>query len=976
MLLAKMKQLSEHRSFLLFLSVFLLIDAGIGLRHGWGLFPSSGLFYGDLEWILPFLQWYIGLVILLKYISSDSLNLSSRIVFIVSTLVTFILVLLSLEFVISGREQTAVVTWNLAAIGFSGLYWAAAYLSIAIGLTLTYKVQGYGNFAQGEFLLLGSYISLTLMWSERFSEAVAAPKDDLLSWELLLWACVAGFVITGIIGVIIDKCVYRGFRKRNASSQTMMIASLGVAMILRALVYLRYTARSFLFVPDKDWRLSTSKFDIATRQLKLNLNRAGFDETTPLFEWVTDVNDYGFTFAKTALVIGVFSSVILLMIVFKKTSLGRKMRAVSDNPSLAASSGINIERMHTISSFLSAGLSGLGGALLVMVLRINPEVGFGLLLPAFVVIVLGTIGSIQGAIVGSLLIGFVRASSEPVMMGVGSALERPTFSAFAETMPYVFLIGVLLIMPQGIGDAYEKWNIERIRKRAEKRSESDQSQHLSVIPSKIAQINSTISGKIADISDAIMQPLRKLSATIESKIADTKHKLKEIWNKIGLSAKLSSVVAGSKKSIQNKTPESMKNWLLSYKEKSPFGRQSPIASNHFFIFCTFILVIMAWNLPSVNINTKILQIARLIVLVCIFTLLSMSLNMHTGMAGMTNFGVIFFAGIAAVTAGIVSAPSDLGGRGWEPWMAMIAGATIAGIAGWMLAYPTANLRMDYFAIVTISLGEILRIGLQAEPLLRAGVTSSAIGISKYKLPLSDWWKSGPNETVGGWLGLESAAPHVVLLAAISVVILLVVWWVLNRVYASPWGRILRSIREDEEVSQHHGHNVFMHKATALAAGAIIAGIGGIIWAWLNTSIWPDFLNPVRSTFLIWAAFIVGGKANDRGMFVGAFLIVILDFVFNVMVVARGDTDLAFHSVVSTIDDVFAWFVQDFGLNFWSQQSIDKPFPNGRITAELAYVKLALVGVVILAALRYAPKGLIPEVPFRPGEVVENGGEEQ
>jgi hypothetical protein len=112
------------------------------------------------------------------------------------------------------------------------------------------------------------------------------------------------------------------------------------------------------------------------------------------------------------------------------------------------------------------------------------------------------------------------------------------------------------------------------------------------------------------------------------------------------------------------------------------------------------------------------------------------------------------------------------------------------------------------------------------------------------------------------------------------------------------------------------------------------------------------------------------------MFVGAFLIVILDFVFNVMVVARGDTDLAFHSVVSTIDDVFAWFVQDFGLNFWSQQSIDKPFPNGRITAELAYVKLALVGVVILAALRYAPKGLIPEVPFRPGEVVENGGEEQ
>ncbi|RZD41350.1 MAG: hypothetical protein CXT70_04690 [Methanobacteriota archaeon] len=87
------------------------------------------------------------------------------------------------------------------------------------------------------------------------------------------------------------------------------------------------------------------------------------------------------------------------------------------------------------------------------------------------------------------------------------------------------------------------------------RSESNELQHLSAKPSKIAQINSTISGKSANISDAIMQPLRKLSAATEDKIANAKRKIKEIWNKIGLPAKLSSVIAVPKKSIQNKTPE-------------------------------------------------------------------------------------------------------------------------------------------------------------------------------------------------------------------------------------------------------------------------------------------------------------------------------------------------------------------------------------------------------------------------------------
>ena len=92
-------------------------------------------------------------------------------------------------------------------------------------------------------------------------------------------------------------------------------------------------------------------------------------------------------------------------------------------------------------------------------------------MPSFAIIVLGTIGSLSGAIVGSLIVGFVRALSSPVLIGIGFPLGRSNYSALDGVMPYIFLIAILMIMPEGIGDAYEKWKIERLRKRKTESSE-------------------------------------------------------------------------------------------------------------------------------------------------------------------------------------------------------------------------------------------------------------------------------------------------------------------------------------------------------------------------------------------------------------------------------------------------------------------------------------------------------------------------
>jgi len=934
----------------LLLGLFLLFDAYLGLTHSAGSIVWSGLFTSQIKWLALSVEMMLGGLVLIRIIVNQAKPGWKSVTIVTAPLLLMLVAFGVLDLMLTGLGRSATINFNLSSIGLSGLYWSAVYLSIAIGLTLTYKVQRFANFAQAEMMLFGSYVALTLMWSDRFFPISDAPKDGILNWELLIWAGVSAFVITGIIGLIIDGVVYRRFRKRMGTPQTMMIASLGVSMVLRAVLYMRFSASTFRFIPDRDWRLTTSTFEIPTERLQLHL---GDRINVPLMDLVATVNPYRFSYSKVALIVGIFGALIFLLILLHRTRLGRQMRAVADNPDLAASSGIHVERVHGSTAFLSSGIAGLGGALLAAILPIDPELGLSLLLPAFAVIVLGTIGSIPGVIIGALIVGLLRAASEPVLIGAGNALDRPTASGFAEVMPFIFLVGLLLLAPRGIGFAVQHWNIERIRKR------------------RLMQQ----SGGDSPVR-TILNPLGRLSTRIKpwAIYIDRANEHKE--DAIELLGKVISTAWA--------IPVSCQAWLLATVKTVGSGRSAIVPSFRVrpsnwiridretergswitFAILFLLLVSIVWLLPSVSNLTKTLQVARIVTLVGIFGLASFSLNLHTGVTGMTNFGVIFFVGIGAVTVGLLSAPVATNGYGWNPWMATIVAVLLSAAVGWLLAYPTARLRMDYFAIVTVSLGEMLRISLQAEPLLRAGTVTSAIGISQYSRPLEDWWENGPSGMVGNLLGLPVSAPYVVLLAILAMVSVVVVWFLLNTLLASPWGRILRSIREDESVSQHHGHNILTHKAASLALGAAVAALAGALWAWLNTSVFPDFMNPVRTTFLIWAAFIVGGRGNNRGMIIGAFVIVIVEFVFNVLVVSRGSAGLPFHNVTSYLDTAFSWLVVNVGGVIWSTRSITEIFPKENILLSLSHLKLALTGIVIVGALLMSSKGLLPEVPSRP-----------
>ncbi len=937
--------------------VILLLDSYSGLINGSGLIVWSGFFEGQIKWLVLSFEMMIGGLLLLRIVLTNSKPGWKSLIVISSPVIVVLLSFVVLEIALTGLGRSARMNFNLSSIGMSGLYWAAVYLSIAIGLTLTYKVQRFANFAQAEMMLVGSYVALTLMWSDKFFPMSSAPKDGVFDLDLLVFSSVSAFFITGFVGLIIDRLVFRKLRNKMASPQVMMIASLGVSMVLRAILFMRFSAASFRFVPDRDWRLATSTVDVPTQRLQLTL---GDQIKAPLLSVADSVSSYGFAYSKVALVVGIFSAVVLLLVIMHRTRLGRQMRAVADNPGLAASSGIHVERVHGSTSFISAGISGLGGSFLAAILPINPELGLTLLLPAFAVIVLGTIGSMSGVIIGAVIVGLLRAASEPVLIGAGNALDRPTASGFAEVMPFIFLVGLLLLAPRGIGSAIESWNIERIRKRRVNHRTDG-----SAIGSDSLKPQSGFSVFLSSVSNYIdsFNELKDRAIEVFIRMIDIA---------VFMPASYMNRFLAKTKSLPVRITTYLPSMQVSFRRWIHIDRETERGSWMMFAILLLVLIGIVWFLPSVNNLTKVLQVARIIALVGIFGLASFSLNLHTGFTGMTNFGIIFFVGLGAVIVGLLSAPVETSGYGWAPWKATLVAIFVSALAGWLLAYPTARLRMDYFAIVTISLGEMLRISLQAEPLLRAGTVTSAIGISQYPRPLEGWWENSASQGFGALLGLDGPAPYVVLLAILAMVSILVMWFLLDTLLASPWGRILRSIREDEVVSQHHGHNILTHKAASLALGAATAALAGALWAWLNTSVWPDFMNPVRSTFLIWAAYIVGGRGNNRGMIIGAFVIVIVEFLFNVMVVSRGGADLAFHSITSYLDKAFSWLVVDLGGVIWSTRSIAEIFPNDNVLLSLTHLKLALIGVVIVGSLLASSKGLLPEVPSRLKRPVDLG----
>jgi branched-chain amino acid transport system permease protein len=263
----------------------------------------------------------------------------------------------------------------------------------------------------------------------------------------------------------------------------------------------------------------------------------------------------------------------------------------------------------------------------------------------------------------------------------------------------------------------------------------------------------------------------------------------------------------------------------------------------------------------------------------IFALAAIGLNLHFGYTGLLNFGQVAFMAAGAYGVGITT--DTLGA---PLWLGIIVGMLAGVVLGLILGLPTLRLRADYLAIVTIAVGEIIRLIVRAATL--SDITGGSNGINGFANSFQDWNPFDSSGTYGfrvfDRLNLEfSGADLWELLVGWTLVLLSV--FVMWRLVRSPWGRVLRSIREDEDAATALGKDVFRFKMQSLILGGSFGTLAGIFYAVQQNSVQPDNY-ATQQTFFALTAAILGGLATIWGPVVGSMMFwVILSFTENVLI---------------------------------------------------------------------------------------------
>jgi neutral amino acid transport system permease protein len=246
-----------------------------------------------------------------------------------------------------------------------------------------------------------------------------------------------------------------------------------------------------------------------------------------------------------------------------------------------------------------------------------------------------------------------------------------------------------------------------------------------------------------------------------------------------------------------------------------------------------------------------------------FALAAIGLNIHFGFTGLINMGQAAFLLVGAYGFAISLV------NGLPLGLAVLIGLAAGLVFALILGVPTLKLRGDYLAIVTICAAEIIRMVGRSSILTDVTGGSNGITGSSYRdpftalSPLPDGqttilWFTYDNNGVNGW--------WIRIVAWALVALLCLIVFLLNR---SPWGRVLKGIREDEDAVRSLGKNVFSYKMQALVFGGVIGSLAGIIYV-LPSSVQPDALGR-STTFFIWTALLLGGAATVFGPVLGAIL---------------------------------------------------------------------------------------------------------
>lgn len=278
----------------------------------------------------------------------------------------------------------------------------------AIGLTLTYSILRFANFTHGEFVTWGAYAVLSLLGLVGATTGLGIGRLGPLSfgWPFLAVALLA-MALTAGLALALDRVLFRALR-RHGTQLTLVIASFGASMALRNLLV-------FFYGPQPEY---------FTREIQM---------AHPVLPGVRITADQVFVLGLAGLL------VLGLHLLLARTTLGRAMRATSENPVLAQVVGIDPAMVVRWTWLLGGALAAAAGIFVGLTVQVRPLLGFDLLLPLFAAAILGGIGSVYGAVLGGLVVGLAEALAVPL---VGAE--------YRAAVAFVVLLAVLTARPTGI----------------------------------------------------------------------------------------------------------------------------------------------------------------------------------------------------------------------------------------------------------------------------------------------------------------------------------------------------------------------------------------------------------------------------------------------------------------------------------------------------------------------------------------------
>ncbi|MGQ7848161.1 branched-chain amino acid ABC transporter permease [Granulosicoccus sp. 3-233] len=281
-----------------------------------------------------------------------------------------------------------------------------------------------------------------------------------------------------------------------------------------------------------------------------------------------------------------------------------------------------------------------------------------------------------------------------------------------------------------------------------------------------------------------------------------------------------------------------------------------------------------------------------------FMILALALNLQWGLTGMVNFGIAGFYALGAYTSGLLSAKA-----GWPLGLSIPMAIAAGFAAGGLVALLSMRLREDFLAIVTLGVGEVIRLLVLNEDQITEGPRGLRIEAQPFQ-------------------SLVAPENYPVFYLAFVAFFVAITYWICERIREAPMGRTLRAIREDDVVAGVLGKNVFRHRIQIFAIGGGFMGLAGALYAHYSQNISPEVFMPTVAMF-IWMSVIVGGAGNNRGLLIGA------------------GTVIMFLEGTRFFGDVLPW-----------------------LDAEtMSSVRIITIGLLLIVTLRLRPRGLLPEPKF-------------